>query len=131
MRCSVWRRRYCKTIIPGPKEPVGFRMNLLRKSHFGQISRLNSLNMLNIRLIQSKNLTQNGFPSLRSPKPDRLLSHIYGDSRIVAGAACKDEQVPDAMGMAHHLIPDIKENTNGIKQPAGNQPHHAAGGQDL
>ena len=53
-------------------------MNLLRKNHFGQLCRFNSLNMPNIRLIESKNLTQNDFPSLRSPKSDRLqLSYLH------------------------------------------------------
>jgi hypothetical protein len=52
--------------------PVGLRMNLQRKGHFGQISRSNSLNRTTIRLIRSKNLTQNDFPSLRLPKSDRL-----------------------------------------------------------
>jgi len=41
-------------------------MDLLRESYFGQFSRFNSLNMLNIRLIESKNLTQ----------PDRLLMFL-------------------------------------------------------
>jgi hypothetical protein len=48
----------------------------MRKSHFGQISRSNSLNRTTIRLIRSKNLTHNDFPSLRLPKSDRLLVPI-------------------------------------------------------
>jgi hypothetical protein len=55
------------------QESVGLRVNLLRKSHFGQISRSNSLNRTTIRLIRSKILTQNDIPSLRFPKSDRLL----------------------------------------------------------
>jgi hypothetical protein len=51
-------------------------VNLLRKSHFGQISRSNSLNRNTIRLIRSKNLTQNDIPSLRFPKSDRLLEDL-------------------------------------------------------
>ena len=46
---------------------------LLRKSHFGQISRSFSLNRHAIRLKCSKNLTQNGVPSLRPLFSDRLL----------------------------------------------------------
>ena len=52
-------------------------MNLLRKNHFGQILRSISLNRLTIRLNGSKNLTQNGFPSLRSTKSDRLLARLF------------------------------------------------------
>jgi hypothetical protein len=58
------------------QEPVRLRVNLLRKSHFGQISRSNSLNRPTIRLIRSKNLTQNDIPSLRFPKSDRLLASL-------------------------------------------------------
>ena len=43
------------------------------KAEFGQISRSFSLNSGAIRLKRPKNLTQIGFPSLRSVKPDRLL----------------------------------------------------------
>ena len=39
--------------------------SVLWKSHFVQIPRLNLLNIPNIRLIESGNLTQNGFLSLR------------------------------------------------------------------
>ena len=52
-------------------------MYLLRKNHFGQILRSISLNRLTIRLNGSKNLTQNGFPSLRSTKSDRLLTRLF------------------------------------------------------
>ena len=43
------------------------------KVEFGQISRSFSLNSGAIRLKRPKNLTQIGFPSLRSVKSDRLL----------------------------------------------------------
>jgi len=43
------------------------------KAEFGQIFRSFSLNSGAIRLKRSKNLTQIGFPSLRSVKSDRLL----------------------------------------------------------
>ena len=43
------------------------------KTEFGQISRSLSLNSGAILLKRSKNLTQIGFPSLRSAKPNRLL----------------------------------------------------------
>ena len=43
------------------------------KAEFGQISRSFSLNSGAIRLKRPKNLTQIGFPSLRSVKSDRLL----------------------------------------------------------
>jgi len=43
------------------------------KTEFGQISRSLSLNSGAIRLKRPKNLTQIGFLSLRSVKPDRLL----------------------------------------------------------
>jgi len=43
------------------------------KAEFGQISRSFALNSGAIRLKRPKNLTQIGFPSLRSVKPDRLL----------------------------------------------------------
>ena len=45
-----------------------------RKSEFGQIFRSFSLNSGAIRLKRPKNLTQIGFPSLRSVKSDRLLA---------------------------------------------------------
>ena len=45
-----------------------------RKTEFGQISRSFSLNSGAIRLKRPKNLTQIGFPSLRSVKSDRLLA---------------------------------------------------------
>jgi hypothetical protein len=44
------------------------------KTEFGQISRSLSLNSGAIRLKRPENLTQIGFPSLRSAKFDRLLS---------------------------------------------------------
>ncbi len=44
------------------------------KAEFGQISRSFSLNSGAIRLKRPKNLTQIGFPSLRSVKSDRLLA---------------------------------------------------------
>jgi len=44
------------------------------KDEFGQISRSISLNSDAIRLKRPKNLTQIGFPSLRSVKSDRLLA---------------------------------------------------------
>ena len=47
------------------------------KSEFGQISRSFSLNSGAIRLKRPKNLTQIGFLSLRSVKPDRLPSIAF------------------------------------------------------
>ena len=44
------------------------------KSEFGQISRFFSFNSGAICLKRPKNLTQIGFLSLRSVKPDRLLA---------------------------------------------------------
>jgi hypothetical protein len=44
------------------------------KAEFGQISRSFALNSGAIRLKRPKNLTQIGFPSLRSVKSDRLLA---------------------------------------------------------
>jgi len=46
------------------------------KSEFGHIFRSFSLNSGAIRLKKSKNLTQIGFPSLRSAKSDRLLARV-------------------------------------------------------
>ena len=46
------------------------------KPEFGQISRSISLNSGAILLKRSKNLTQIGFLSLRSVKPDRLLGSL-------------------------------------------------------
>jgi len=46
------------------------------KTEFGQISRSLSLNSDAILLKRSKNLTQIGFPSLRSVKSDRLLGPV-------------------------------------------------------
>jgi len=46
------------------------------KAEFGQISHSFSLNSGAIRLKRPKNLTQIGFPSLRSVKPDRLLERL-------------------------------------------------------
>jgi len=46
------------------------------KAEFGQVSRSFSLNSGAIRLKTPKNLTQIGFPSLRSVKPDRLLVEL-------------------------------------------------------
>jgi hypothetical protein len=43
------------------------------KTEFGQISRSFAANSGAIRLKRPKNLTQIGFPSLRSVKSDRLL----------------------------------------------------------
>jgi len=51
-------------------------MNYCGKSEFGQISRSFSLNSGAIRLKRPKNLTQIGFPSLRSVKSDRLLANF-------------------------------------------------------
>jgi hypothetical protein len=47
--------------------------DLLRKRPFGQISRPLSLNSAAIRLKCTKNLTQNGVPSLRPLFSDSLL----------------------------------------------------------
>jgi hypothetical protein len=44
------------------------------KTEFGQISRSFAANSGAIRLKRPKNLTQIGFPSLRSVKSDRLLA---------------------------------------------------------
>jgi hypothetical protein len=49
-------------------------MTYSEKAEFGQISRSFSLNSGAIRLKRPKNLTQIGFLSLRSVKPDRLLA---------------------------------------------------------
>ncbi len=48
--------------------------DLLRKHLFGQIIRPLSLNSAAIRLKCTKNLTQNGVPSLRPLFSDRLLA---------------------------------------------------------
>ena len=47
------------------------------KPEFGQISRSLSLNSGAIRLKRPKNLTQIGFLSLQSVKPDRLLPVLW------------------------------------------------------
>jgi len=47
------------------------------KTEFGQISRSFALNSGAIRLKRPKNLTQIGFPSLRSVKSDRLLTRNF------------------------------------------------------
>jgi len=49
-------------------------MTYSEKAEFGQIFRSFSLNSDAIRLKRPKNLTQIGFLSLRSVKPDRLLA---------------------------------------------------------
>lgn len=49
------------------------------KAEFGRISRSFSLNSGAIRLKRPKNLTQIGFFSLRSVKPDRLLAGPDGE----------------------------------------------------
>ncbi len=56
------------------QEPVGLNMIYCGKTEFGQISRSYSVNSGAIRLTRPKNLTQIGFPSLRSVKSDRLLA---------------------------------------------------------
>ncbi len=48
--------------------------NLLRKIHFGHILRKFLLNRTTIRLKFTKNLTQNGFSSLRLSFSDSLLA---------------------------------------------------------
>ena len=55
-------------------QSVELSMIYCGKTEFGQISRSLSLNSGAIRLKRPKNLTQIGFPSLRSAKFDRLLS---------------------------------------------------------
>jgi hypothetical protein len=50
------------------------------KAEFGQISRSFSLNSGAIRLKRPNNLTQIGFPSLRSAKSDRLLAVRLSDA---------------------------------------------------
>ena len=80
--------------------------NLLRKSPFGQISRFNSLNMLNIRLIESQNLTQNGFPSLRLLFSDRLLEEFEGRNLIVLwapGGQNRPYKAPAAVTAKHKV----------------------------
>ena len=59
------------------------------KAEFGQISRSFALNSGAIRLKRPKNLTQIGFPSLRSVKPDRLLGEIV---RQGAGAVLQKKK---------------------------------------
>ena len=54
-------------------------MTCCGKAGFGQISRSLSFNSGAIDLKRSKKLTQTGFPSLRSVKPDRLLADNYTD----------------------------------------------------
>jgi hypothetical protein len=54
-------------------EPVGLKEKPLRKNDFGQIFRFNSLDRATIRLIRSKNLTQNDIPSLRLTKSEGFL----------------------------------------------------------
>jgi len=54
-------------------EPVGFNMIYCEKTEFGQISRSLSLHAVTGLHKKSKNLTQIGFLSLRSAKPNRLL----------------------------------------------------------
>jgi len=56
----------CVTLPPASLQSCG-------KTEFGQISRSFSLNSCAIRLKRPKNLTQIGFPSRRSVKPDSLL----------------------------------------------------------
>jgi len=74
------------------------------KGEFGQISRSFSLNSGAIRLKRSKNLTQIGFPSLRSVKSDRLLG--FGMDR------------PAADDGGRH--PDVLEGVNGdLKRVVG------------
>jgi hypothetical protein len=58
------------------------------KPEFGQISRSLSLNSGAIRLKRSKNLTQIGFLSLRSVKPDRLLEKSVCIKDGIENAAC-------------------------------------------
>ena len=53
------------------------------KTEFGQISRSFSLNSGAIRLKRPKNLTQIGFPSLRSVKPDSLLATTLSLTLII------------------------------------------------
>jgi hypothetical protein len=78
-------------------------VNLLRKSHFGQISRSNSLNRTTIRLIRSKILTQNDIPSLRFPKSDRLLELVDWTGRILQD---------DKRGAIPETTPPILEQLN-------------------
>jgi hypothetical protein len=51
------------------------------KAEFGQIPRSFAANSGAIRLKRPKNLTQIGFPSLRSVKSDRLLARILHEFR--------------------------------------------------
>lgn len=59
------------------------------KAEFGQIFRSFSLNTGAIRLKRSKNLTQIGFPSLRSVKSDRLLECVVVKKRVAVGGRGK------------------------------------------
>jgi hypothetical protein len=52
------------------------------KTEFGQIFRSFSLNSGAILLKSPKNLTQIGFPSLRSVKSDRLLACIIHQGQL-------------------------------------------------
>jgi hypothetical protein len=56
------------------------------KAEFGQIPRSFALNSGAIRLKRPKNLTQIGFPSLRSVKSDRLL--VISFAFIITGYFC-------------------------------------------
>jgi hypothetical protein len=56
------------------------------KVEFGQISRSFSLNSGAIRLKRATNLTQIGFPSLRSVKSDRLLT-VYSSNVVTKGCS--------------------------------------------
>ena len=69
------------------------------KSEFGQISRSFSLNSGAIRLKRSKNLTQIGFPSLRSVKSDRLLG--IASAVLTLLILIFSEIIPKTMG-AHY-----------------------------
>jgi len=60
--------------LKNKQEPAGLNMICCGKSILAIFPDLNSLNMLNIRLTESKNMTQNGFPSRRSTKPDWPLT---------------------------------------------------------
>jgi hypothetical protein len=78
------------------------------KAEFGQIFRSFSLNGGAIRLKRPKNLTQIGFPSLRSVKSDRLLActiHKFADF-IPGFSGFFDFRVKN-MPDVHHMRPTL------------------------
>jgi len=73
----LWNPAQSASVAPGRssrnKSLSSLTLTYCGKAEFGQISRSLSSNSGAILLKRPKNLTQIGFPSLRSVKPDRLL----------------------------------------------------------